>query len=163
MKQNAVDFLPLGVVLIALHASGGGSARWTTTTAKVAVLCLGTVLPLGMVAAILHRALFGGVATEPRSPRRARQPGTGVGRTRRRRAPRVRPGALRRAGSHRRRGSGLEVARELGHERVDVVLDPVRVAGREAVLPRRLQLRPRRAELAARAREAAAVDADAPG
>ena len=54
MKQHAVVFLPLGVVLIALHASGGGSARWTTTTAKVAVLCLGTVLPLGMVAAILY-------------------------------------------------------------------------------------------------------------
>jgi hypothetical protein len=35
-------------------------------------------------------------------------------------------------------GSGLEVAGELVHERVDVVLNAGRVAGREAVLPRRL-------------------------
>src|SRR5439155_14022937 len=54
MKQQAVVFVPLGVVPIAWHAWGMGSARWTTAAAKVGMLCLGTLLPLGIVTGILY-------------------------------------------------------------------------------------------------------------
>jgi len=55
MKQHALVFVPLGVGLIAWPTTGESRAGWTRTTAKAALLCIGTALPLGIVAALLYR------------------------------------------------------------------------------------------------------------
>jgi len=55
MKQHALVFVPLGVGLIAWPTTGESRAGWTRTTVKAALLCIGTTLPLGIVAAMLYR------------------------------------------------------------------------------------------------------------
>jgi len=55
MKQHALVFVPLGVGLIAWPTTGESRASWRRTTVKAALLCIGTTLPLGIVAALLYR------------------------------------------------------------------------------------------------------------
>jgi len=55
MKQHALVFVPLGVGLIAWPTTSESRASWRRTTMKAALLCIGTTLPLGIVAALLYR------------------------------------------------------------------------------------------------------------
>ena len=55
MKQHALVFVPLGVGLIAWPTTSESRASWRRTTMKAALLCIGTMLPLGIVAALLYR------------------------------------------------------------------------------------------------------------
>ncbi len=55
MKQHALVFVPLGVGLIAWPTTGESRTSWTRSTVKAALLCIGTTLPLGIVAALLYR------------------------------------------------------------------------------------------------------------
>jgi len=55
MKQHAIVFVPLGVGLIAWPTTSESRASWRRTTVKAALLCIGTTLPLGIVAALLYR------------------------------------------------------------------------------------------------------------
>src|SRR5438128_3127597 len=55
MKQHALVFVPLGVGLVAWPTTGKSRASWTRSAMKDALVCIGTTLPLGIVAVLLYR------------------------------------------------------------------------------------------------------------
>jgi len=55
MKQHALVFVPLGVGLVAWPTTGKSRASWTRSAMKDALVCIGTTLPLGIVAVMLYR------------------------------------------------------------------------------------------------------------